>query len=114
MSLQTTWKEKVARVYSGKSENGDSGKFPFTRGVYETMYREKLWTMRQYSGFGTPEETNKRFHYLLANGQTGLSVAFDLPTQIGYDPDDEMALGEVGKAGVSIASLNDFEALFSV
>jgi len=89
-----------------------AGKFPFTRGVQETMYRSKLWTMRQYAGFSTAEESNKRYKYLLQNGTTGLSVAFDLPTQIGYDSDHAFAEGEVGKAGVAIASLQDMERLF--
>src|SRR3954464_5565008 len=81
---------------------GFPGQFPFTRGVQPTMYRGRYWTMRQYAGFATAEESNKRYRYLLEQGQTGLSVAFDLPTQIGYDADDPMALGEVGKVGVSI------------
>jgi methylmalonyl-CoA mutase, N-terminal domain len=89
------------------------GKFPFTRGVHATMYRGKLWTMRQYAGFGTAVETNKRYKYLLAHGQTGLSMAFDLPTQIGYDSDDPMALGEVGRVGVAISSLADMEQVFA-
>tara|TARA_Y100000588_G_scaffold348564_1_gene398227 strand:+ start:972 stop:2594 length:1623 start_codon:yes stop_codon:yes gene_type:complete len=88
------------------------GKNPYTRGIHPTSYRGKLWTMRQYAGFGTAKETNERFRYLLSEGQTGLSVAFDLPTQIGYDSDDEMALGEVGKVGVAIDSINDMEDLF--
>ena len=89
-----------------------AGEYPFTRGVYETMYRGRLWTMRQYAGFGTAEETNKRFLYLLDRGQTGLSVAFDLPTQMGYDSDDAMASGEVGRVGVAIDSLDDMRRLF--
>ncbi len=88
------------------------GKNPYTRGIHPTGYRGKLWTMRQYAGFGTAKETNERFRYLLSEGQTGLSVAFDLPTQIGYDSDDEMAIGEVGKVGVAIDSINDMEDLF--
>ena len=88
------------------------GKFPFTRGVQQDMYRSKLWTMRQYAGFSTAEESNKRYHYLLKQGTTGLSVAFDLPTQIGYDSDHALAEGEVGKSGVAIDSLRDMEALF--
>ena len=84
---------------------GFPGEYPFTRGVQPTMYRSRLWTMRQYAGFATAEDTNRRYRYLLANGQTGLSVAFDLPTQIGYDADDPIAMGEVGKVGVSISSL---------
>jgi methylmalonyl-CoA mutase N-terminal domain/subunit len=87
------------------------GEFPFTRGIYPDMYRGRLWTMRQYAGFGTARESNERYRYLLAQGQTGLSVAFDLPTQIGLDPDDPLAAGEVGKVGVSIASLRDMEVL---
>ncbi len=94
-------------------ELGFPGTFPFTRGVQPTMYRGRLWTMRQYAGFATAEESNERYRYLLAQGQTGLSVAFDLPTQIGYDPDDEMALSEVGKVGVSICSIVDMETLFA-
>src|ERR1700761_2298588 len=88
------------------------GKFPFTRGVHAAMYRDKLWTMRQYAGFSTAEESNKRYHYLLSQGVMGLSVAFDLPTQIGYDSDHEMSEGEVGKVGVAIDSLEDIELLF--
>ncbi|WKZ47797.1 MAG: methylmalonyl-CoA mutase family protein [Anaerolineales bacterium] len=91
---------------------GFPGEYPFTRGVQPTMYRSRFWTMRQYAGFGTAEETNQRYRYLLQNGQTGLSVAFDLPTQIGYDADDPIAHGEVGKVGVSISSVHDMEVLF--
>ncbi|MFC7155536.1 methylmalonyl-CoA mutase [Halomarina halobia] len=91
---------------------GFPGEEPYTRGVYPTMYRGRLWTMRQYAGFGTAEETNERFHYLLDQGQTGLSMAFDLPTQMGYDSDDTMAAGEVGKSGVAIDSLHDMETVF--
>lgn len=87
------------------------GEFPFTRGPYSTMYRQKLWTMRQYSGFGSAKETNGRFHYLLKNGQTGLSCAFDLPTQMGYDSDHSMALGEVGRVGVAISNIDDMQIL---
>lgn len=88
------------------------GHFPFTRGIHETMYRGRLWTMRLFSGFGTPEETNKRFKFLLEHGQTGLSVAFDFPTLMGYDADQERAAGEVGKCGVNISTLQDMEILF--
>jgi len=88
------------------------GEFPYTRGIHATGYRGKLWTMRQYAGFGTAKETNERFRYLLSEGQNGLSVAFDLPTQIGYDSDDAMATGEVGKVGVAIDSVEDMDALF--
>ena len=91
---------------------GFPGEYPFTRGVQPTMYRGRFWTMRQYAGFGTAEETNDRYKYLLEQGQTGLSVAFDLPTQIGYDADEPIAAGEVGKVGVSISSLEDMETLF--
>ncbi|MFN3476022.1 MAG: methylmalonyl-CoA mutase [Candidatus Methylomirabilales bacterium] len=91
---------------------GFPGEYPYTRGIQATMYRGRLWTMRQYAGYGTAEETNRRFKYLLEQGQTGLSVAFDLPTQIGYDSDDPMAHGEVGKVGVAIDSLADMEVLF--
>ncbi len=91
---------------------GFPGEYPFTRGVQPTMYRGRLWTMRQYAGYANAEESNRRYRYLLAQGQTGLSVAFDLPTQIGYDADDPVALGEVGKVGVSISSLEDMETLF--
>jgi methylmalonyl-CoA mutase N-terminal domain/subunit len=89
------------------------GEFPYTRGIHPAMYRRRLWTMRQFSGFATPEETNRRYLYLLSQGQTGLSVAFDLPTLMGYDADDQMSAGEVGKCGVSISSLEDMETLFS-
>ncbi len=91
---------------------GFPGEFPYTRGVQPTMYRGRLWTMRQYAGYATAEESNRRYRYLLEQGQTGLSVAFDLPTQIGYDADDPIALGEVGKVGVSISSLDDMATLF--
>jgi len=91
---------------------GNPGEYPFTRGVYESMYTSRLWTMRQYAGFGTAVESNARYKYLLDRGQTGLSVAFDLPTQIGYDSSDELAEGEVGKTGVAIDTLADFEILF--
>ncbi|PYT30091.1 MAG: methylmalonyl-CoA mutase [Acidobacteria bacterium] len=91
---------------------GAPGQLPYTRGIHETMYRGKLWTMRQFSGFATPEETNRRYHYLLAQGQTGLSVAFDLPALMGYDADHMLSEGEVGKCGVAISSLADMEMLF--
>jgi methylmalonyl-CoA mutase, N-terminal domain len=90
----------------------EPGSFPYTRGIHEDMYRGKLWTMRQFSGYATPEETNRRYHYLLEQGQTGLSVAFDLPTLMGYDADHAMSLGEVGKCGVSVCSLADMETVF--
>ena len=93
-------------------EIGEPGQYPFTRGIHPNMYRGKLWTMRMFAGFGTPEETNQRFRYLLEQGQTGLSTAFDMPTLMGYDPDHERSLGEVGREGVSVASLDDMERLF--
>jgi len=92
---------------------GDPGQYPFTRGPHATMYRGKPWTMRMFSGFGTPEDTNRRFRYLLAHGQTGLSTAFDMPTLMGFDPDDPLARGEVGREGVSVASVADIERLFA-
>ncbi|MGG0753812.1 acyl-CoA mutase large subunit family protein [Brevibacillus laterosporus] len=109
---------EVERLYLPKEVNqsymdqiGLPGEYPYTRGVQPTMFRGRFWTMRQYAGFGSAEETNKRFRYLLEQGQTGLSVAFDLPTQIGYDSDDSMSVGEVGKVGVAIDSLEDMETL---
>src|SRR5664279_4561637 len=95
-----------------KRMNETPGKFPFTRGVQADMYRGRLWTMRQYAGFSTAEESNRRYHYLISQGVSGLSVAFDLPTQIGYDSDHELSEGEVGKVGVAIDSIYDMEALF--
>ena len=110
----------VKRLYTAEDlpadfedELGYPGEYPYTRGVQPTMYRSRLWTMRQYAGFGTAEESNRRYRFLLAQGQSGLSVAFDLPTQIGYDADDPMAAGEVGKVGVSISSLDDMLTLFN-
>jgi len=91
---------------------GKPGEFPFTRGLHPEMYRTRLWTMRQFAGFGTAEHTNQRFHYLLAQGMTGLSTAFDMPTLMGYDPDHPMSLGEVGREGVAVSSLEDMEILF--
>src|ERR671936_598669 len=91
---------------------GLPGQYPFTRGVYPSMYRGRLWTMRQFAGFGTAEETNERFRYLLDHGQTGLSTAFDMPTLMGYDSDHARSLGEVGREGVAIDSLADMETLF--
>jgi len=107
---------EIKEVYTDadvtSTERSLPGEFPFTRGVQSNMYRGKLWTMRQYAGFSTAEESNKRYHYLLSQGVSGLSVAFDLPTQIGYDSDHELADGEVGKVGVAIDSLEDIEKLF--
>ncbi len=110
---------EMKRLYTPEDVRGDyldalgfPGEYPFTRGAQPTMYRGRLWTMRQYAGYATAEETNARYRFLLGHGQTGLSVAFDLPTQIGYDADDPMALGEVGKVGVSISSIHDMARLF--
>ncbi|WP_199136937.1 acyl-CoA mutase large subunit family protein [Pedobacter sp. ASV12] len=109
----TTSGIEIKDIYTvAKPSDEMPGKFPFTRGIQKDMYRGRLWTMRQYAGFSTAEESNKRYHYLLAQGTMGLSVAFDLPTQIGYDSDHEMAEGEVGKVGVAIDSLKDMEILF--
>jgi methylmalonyl-CoA mutase (EC 5.4.99.2) len=92
---------------------GKPGEFPFTRGIYSNMYRGKLWTMRQYAGYGSAEETNERFKFLISEGQTGLSTAFDLPTQLGYDPDNPFSEGEIGKAGVSVSNPLDMDILFN-
>src|ERR671938_1708638 len=94
-------------------DDEEPGKFPYTRGLYPNMYRERLWTMRQYSGFGSAEETNKRFKFLLEHGQTGLSLAFDLPTQTGRDSDNPQSEGEVGRTGVSISSIDDMLTCFN-
>src|SRR5437867_5748516 len=107
---------EISRVYTPfefdyAQHLGMPGEYPFTRGIHSTMYRGRLWTMRQYAGFGSAEESNKRYRYLLDHGTTGLSVAFDLPTQMGYDSDHPMAEGEVGKVGVAIDSLEDMEIL---
>jgi len=118
-NFDTVSGEQVSLLYHPDSnENkyleklGFPGQFPFTRGIHSNLYRGRLWTMRQFSGFGTPEETNERYHLLLSQGQTGLSVAYDMPTLMGYDPDDPMAEGEVGKCGVNVACLLDMERLF--
>ncbi|KUK66586.1 MAG: Methylmalonyl-CoA mutase family protein, partial [Mesotoga infera] len=116
--FKTSFDEPVEILYTPPEKDeyeeriGFPGEYPFTRGVQPTMYRGRLWTMRQYAGFGTAEESNRRYRYLLSQGQTGLSVAFDLPTQIGYDSDDPMSEGEVGRVGVAIDSLEDMETLF--
>jgi methylmalonyl-CoA mutase N-terminal domain/subunit len=120
-SFKTTSQIEIKRLYTpvdGEDRDynrdlGFPGEYPFTRGAQPTMYRSRFWTMRQYSGFATAEETNKRYKYLLEHGETGLSVAFDLPTQIGYDSDHPLAEGEVGKSGVAIDSLKDMEILFN-
>ena len=118
-SFTTTAGIKLSPVFFPHDEDQDyienlgfPGVYPFTRGVQPSMYRGRFWTMRQYAGYASAEESNARYRFLLAQGQTGLSVAFDLPTQIGYDADDPIAVGEVGKVGVSISSLQDMEMLF--
>jgi len=119
--FRTTSDIEVAELYTADNlsgwdpatELGNPGEYPFTRGVQPSMYRGRLWTMRQYAGFATAAETNRRFKYLLAQGQTGLSAAFDLPTQMGYDPDASAALGEVGRVGVPISSIDDMEILLA-
>lgn len=103
---------KLKEYYSSQDNDINPGEFPYTRGIHSNMYRGKIWTMRQFSGFSTPEETNKRYKYLLKNGQTGLSVAYDMPTLMGYDPDHELSVGEVGVCGVNVSSLEDMETLF--
>ncbi|HEY4911524.1 MAG TPA: methylmalonyl-CoA mutase family protein, partial [Methylomirabilota bacterium] len=108
--LKAVYRPEDVRPYE---EIGDPGQYPYTRGVHETMYRGKLWTMRMFAGFGTPEDTNRRFHFLLKAGQTGLSTAFDMPTLMGYDSDHPRSLGEVGREGVAVDTLDDVEALFA-
>lgn len=110
LELQSTAKTLADLQISG-DQLGDAGSPPYTRGIHSTMYRSRLWTMRQYAGFSSAKATNERFKLLLERGQKGLSVAFDLPTQLGLDADDEMSLGEVGKVGVSISSLSDMREL---
>src|SRR5260370_37510619 len=100
-------------AFDADAQLGYPGEFPFTRGVQPTMYRSRFWTMRQYAGFASAEESNKRYHFLLSQGTTGLSIAFDLPTQMGYDADHPLSEGEVGKVGVSISSLEDMETLLN-
>ncbi len=111
--VERLYTEEDLRDFVYTQDLGDPGEFPFTRGIHRTMYRGKLWTMRQFSGFGSPEDTNRRLQYLLAQGQTGLSIAFDLPTLMGYDADHSMAEGEVGKCGVAVSSLADMETLLA-
>ncbi len=112
--LKTSYgpEDLAGRDWSYEKQLGDAGTYPFTRGPHATMYRGKPWTMRMFAGFGTPEDTNQRFKFLLANGQTGLSTAFDMPTLMGYDPDHARSLGEVGREGVSVASMDDMMRLF--
>src|SRR5262245_18157693 len=118
--FRTTSGIPIDRLYTPESARfdyerdlGSPGEYPFARGIQPTMYRGRLWTMRQYAGFGTAEETNRRFHLLLESGQTGLSPAFDLPTQMGYDSDHPMAEGEVGRVGVAIDSIEDMRRLLA-
>ncbi|HUP82713.1 MAG TPA: methylmalonyl-CoA mutase family protein, partial [Candidatus Limnocylindria bacterium] len=111
IEVEPLYDEASLKGWDDAAQLGAPGKYPFTRGVQPTMYRGRLWTMRQYAGFSTAADTNKRFKYLLAQGQTGLSVAFDLPTQMGYDPDAPAAAGEVGRVGVPISSIDDMETL---
>jgi methylmalonyl-CoA mutase N-terminal domain/subunit len=105
--------EEDLASWNSSEQLGFPGEYPYTRGVQPTMYRGRLWTMRQFAGFGTPEDTNARFHYLLQHGQTGLSTAFDMPTLMGYDPDHELSRGEVGREGVSVSTIEDMERLFA-
>ncbi|HMC09529.1 MAG TPA: methylmalonyl-CoA mutase family protein, partial [Actinomycetota bacterium] len=111
MEIESSYGPESLQGWSPETDLGRPGEYPFTRGVHPQMYRDRLWTMRQYSGFGTAEQTNRRFKFLLDRGQTGLSVAFDLPTQMGYDSDHPRAEGEVGGTGVAISSLADMEIL---
>ena len=112
-SFRTSSGIQLAPFYSEEDDHESPGDYPYTRGIHRTMYRSRLWTMRQYAGFGSAAESNARYRFLLEKGQSGLSVAFDLPTQIGYDADDPLAEGEVGKVGVSISSLRDMEMLLN-
>ena len=112
LNTRTCTHLSISKGFDYERDLGFPGEYPYTRGVQPTMYRGRLWTMRMYAGFATAEESNKRYRYLIANGGSGLSVAFDLPTQIGYDSDDKMAEGEIGKVGVAIDTLKDMEILF--
>jgi methylmalonyl-CoA mutase N-terminal domain/subunit len=112
LPLERLYTDQSLAGWDAEDALGYPGEFPYTRGIYPSMYRGRLWTMRQYAGFGSAAESNKRYRYLLSKGQSGLSVAFDLPTQIGMDSDHTLALGEVGKVGVAIDSLEDMERLF--
>ncbi len=112
MAIKPFYTREDMQGLDAAKDIGEPGEFPYTRGIHKTMYRDRLWTMRQYSGFGTPRDSNQRYKYLLEQGQTGLSVALDLPTQMGLDPDHPMSLGEVGRVGVCINTLKDMETLF--
>ena len=113
LELKRFYTPKDMAGWEYENQLGSPGEYPYTRGVYPSLYRSRLWTMRQYAGFGSARESNARYRYLLAQGQTGLSVAFDLPTQIGLDSDYPLARGEVGRVGVAIDSLDDMEMLFA-
>lgn len=113
IKVKPVYTPKDLEGWSYEQNLGNPGEFPYTRGIHPEMYRKRPWTIRQYAGFGTPEETNERFKFLIANGQTGLNVAFDLPTQLGYDSDNSMAEGEVGRVGMSVDTLRDFEIAFA-
>src|SRR6266481_260243 len=112
IEIRPVYRPDDIKDFDYQRDLGMPGEFPFTRGIYPTMYRERLWTMRQFAGFGTAEQSNKRYRYLLKQGNTGLSVAFDMPTLMGYDSDDPRSRGEVGRCGVAIDSLADMETLF--
>jgi methylmalonyl-CoA mutase N-terminal domain/subunit len=113
IEIKKTYTAEDLAASGGVDMVGLPGEYPFTRGIHKEMYRKRPWTMRQYTGFGNPEDTNKRFKFLIENGQTGLNVAFDLPSQIGIDSDDDMAIGEIGRVGMAVDSLRDFEVAFA-
>ena len=112
IEVKTLYTAADVEASGGIGMVGNPGEYPFTRGIHPEMYRKRPWTMRQYTGFANAKKTNERFKYLIANGQTGLNVAFDLPTQIGLDTDDPMAIGEVGRVGMAVDTLRDFEIAF--
>jgi methylmalonyl-CoA mutase N-terminal domain/subunit len=112
LPIKEVYTQEDLKDFDPERDLGLPGNPPFTRGIYPNMYRGRLWTMRQYAGYGTAKQTNERFKYLLSQGQTGLSLAFDLPTQLGYDADHPMAEGEVGRTGVSISTLEDMAEVF--
>ena len=113
VELKPVYTAQDVEASGGTDGIGQPGVFPFTRGIHALMYRKRPWTMRQYAGFGQPQETNQRFRYLIEQGQTGLNVAFDLPTQVGLDSDDQAARGEVGRVGMAVDTLEDFEIAFA-
>jgi len=112
IEIKKTYTAEDLAASGGVEMVGLPGEYPFTRGIHTEMYRKRPWTMRQYTGFGDPEDTNERFKFLIKNGQTGLNVAFDLPSQIGLDSDNELAIGEIGRVGMAVDSLRDFEVAF--